>query len=170
MNCLHFASPAGATGGLEGWGLGGYIKKTIKITKWTQRQPRWCQNRVKINANWVLGAKMVSGRLQERSRLEFRPPLERFWAPLGIPKLTQNLTFDEKLRSRSGGFIDFCNACRCGYNFHRFLVDFWAKKRCCFVCFCLGPLTFCATWRPSQNTAICISKATFSFFRIYHFF
>ena len=32
-DCLRFADPAEATGGLEAWRLGGYIKKTIKNHK-----------------------------------------------------------------------------------------------------------------------------------------
>ena len=47
-DCLRFASPAEATGGLEGWRLGGYIKKTIKNhkmdTEAAQMMPKSSQN------------------------------------------------------------------------------------------------------------------------------
>ena len=47
-DCLRFASPAEATGGLEAWRLGGYIKKTIKNhkmdTEAAQMMPKSSQN------------------------------------------------------------------------------------------------------------------------------
>ena len=123
------------------------------------------QNRLKILENWVLRAKMVLGGLQARARPDYRVPEGRFWAPPGIPKSTQNWTLDRKLKSRIDGFIDSCRECRWCYRFHQFLIDFWAKKWCFFLRFLVCILAFCSTCRPSRNTVIYISKATFSFFK-----
>ena len=47
-SCSYFMSPAEATGGLEAWRLGGYIKKTIKNhkmdTEAAQMMPKSSQN------------------------------------------------------------------------------------------------------------------------------